>query len=51
MRAMVGGVYDGSNAVEGMSIGIAGNSNDAAFSSRDGVFAPYERFSNNASDP
>ena len=48
---MVGGVYDGSNAAEGMSIGIAENSNDAAFSSRDGVFASYERFSNNASDP
>jgi hypothetical protein len=48
---MVGGVYDGANAVEGMSMGIAENPSDVAFSSRDGVFASNERLSNNASDP
>ena len=51
VRATVRGVYGGSNAAEGMSMGIAGKPNDAGFSSRDGVFASYERFSNNASDP
>jgi hypothetical protein len=50
VRATVGGVYDGYNAAEGMSMGIAEKPNDV-FSSRDGVFASYERFSNNASDP
>lgn len=52
VRATAGGVYDGSNTVEGMSMGIAEKPNDAAFSSTDGVFASYERFSNpSESDP
>lgn len=48
----MGGVKDGStNAVEGMSMGIAGKPNDCAFSSKAGVVASYAKFSSNPPSP